>query len=767
MRTRNDELYPHSEEANGAPAIGIADILLTLRRGWPLALFGCLIGLMLAVSYIIFTPALFKSSARILIDLSVNRYLQSNKIVDEPTFHQAEIEIGNQVYILSSESIIRPVVKSMNLAHDSEFVGVPKVASSSVDKLKQFVKQSIGWNREADAAIDPDAALERTAIENVLTRLSVFKEPIGNVINVSFASPDSKKAAAIANAVVDTYVAITLEAKLNSTKTMGRWLQDRLNELKEQAVEADRALQDYKIANNLIGSSKGVLGSDELARLSLQLTEARIAMAEAKSRLDRIQQMSDEEVFTAADTEVRLMMMAASKSGAHGSTSFALNNTDFVKLRAEYRDVVTKMSEVEPRVGRQHEVVGKLRKRMGELRDAMRTEGQRIIDSYAAEYEVAKERESQLVATLARSIGETEVGNQAQVKMRELESSAATIRNLYNSFLQKSSEINTIQVQNVPVQDVRIISRAMPELQKSYKKTAAVLAGGIILGLCLGAGAALAREWVADVFRTPKGVEQVTEIRCVILPTVKAKLERIGRLWRRTKSRPIEEFVLDAPYSRFAESLRKVKVLVDSARLAPTAGANVVGVVSSVAGEGKTTIAANLAALMIASSGARTLVIDADLHRRLLTAALAPDAREGLIECLEDPSRLSSLVYKREQSGLDVLPCVLSTRVSNAAEVLGSPKMEQLLTVARKAYDYIIIEIAPMTSVVDVKMIERFIDSFVFVIEWGRTKKSLVLEALSEAQSVRERVVAMVLNKADLRSIESYKGDRFKQYYEE
>ena len=204
---------------------------------------------------------------------------------------------------------------------------------------------------------------------------------------------------------------------------------------------------------------------------------------------------------------------------------------------------------------------------------------------------------------------------------------------------------------------------------------------------------------------------------------------------------------LDAPYSRFTEALRNVKASINTAHL--VRGVKVIGVVSSVAKEGKTTIAANLAALMIASSGARTLIIDSDVHLRRLTDQLAPDAREGLIEALVDPSRLDTLVSKRERSGLDVLPCVLSARVPNAAELLGSPKMEQLLAAARKTYDYIIIEIAPIMSVVDVKMIERFIDRFIFVVEWGQTKRSLVLEALSEAQFIRERLIGIVLNKAD------------------
>jgi succinoglycan biosynthesis transport protein ExoP len=256
--------------------------------------------------------------------------------------------------------------------------------------------------------------------------------------------------------------------------------------------------------------------------------------------------------------------------------------------------LVARLNEVEARVGPEHEVVVKLQRKMEELLSAIREEELRITDSYANEYELAKAREKQLAASLAQLVGETEIGSQAQVKMRELESSADTVRSLYNSFLQKFNEISTIQSQNVPVQDARIVTRAAPQLQTS-KKSVAALAGGLIFGLLMGAGAAMAREWAADVFRTPKKVEQVTNKACVILPMVRAQREPGERFWSSSRSQPIEEFILDAPYSRFTESLRNIKALID---IGPRVeGAKVVGIVSSVAKEGKTTIAANLAAL--------------------------------------------------------------------------------------------------------------------------------------------------------------------------
>jgi succinoglycan biosynthesis transport protein ExoP len=722
-----------------------------------------MIGLIAGLSYIVTIPPLYKSTAQIVMDRSMNRYLQTNKIVDEPTFDQAELE--SQIHILQSESIVVPVVRSLNLTHDPEFVGPPNGFSArnllSYGNVVRMVKQLFGW-KDIESAIDPESLGERVAVEAFLKRLSVNREDVANVINVTFASENPSKAANIANAVAEAYLATRLESKSDSTKIASQWLQDRLMKLRVQAIEADRALQNYKIANNLVNTEKGLPNSEQLAALKTQLANARMAVADAKARFDRIQQ-------TLTD------------GNQSATVPDALNNAVIVRLRGQYMDLAARLAEIEPRVPPGHGSVAKFREQMSELRELIRAEEERIAGSYASEYQIAKARESGLSAAVAQLVGEAGTSTQAQVKMRELESSADTLRNLYNGYLQKFKEIDTIPTETAPIQDARIITRAAPPLHKSSsKKAIAVFAGSIMVGLFLGAGAAVAKEWMADVFRSPDAVEQVTDIHCVILPAVNAAQERTALVAARERKAlvaaqersasilAIEDFVLDSPYSRFTEALRNIKALISTAHL--TRDVKVIGIVSSVAKEGKTTIAANLAALMIASSGSRTLLIDGDLHKRLLTARLAPHAREGLIEALANPSRLSAIVCKRQRSGLDVLPCVLSGRVPNAAELLGSPEMEQLLAAARKAYDYIIIEIAPIMSVVDIKMVERFIDRFIFVVQWGQTKRHLVLEALTEAPMIRERVLGIILNKADpvaLRRIESYKGERFRDYYEE
>lgn len=736
MRISNEHTELSTDIANprsSSFAIDLADIVGILRRRWMLVLIGILIGGTGAVTVVASMPEPYKSSARVLIDRSLNRYLQTNKIVDEPTFDDAET--SGQMWVMSSESIIVPVVRSLNLMNDPEFVSGyhPPDESDrwSLRGMARLAKSALGLH--TSTALEADVVRERIAVEAFLKRLSVYREDVANVINITFASKDPKKAADIANAIADTYLATTLAAKSNSTKMANKLLQERLMELKLQAANADRALQEYKMASNLVGSGKGgAMSTEQLTSLTNHLTSARVAMAEAKARMER-----------QADGVAGVMTP---------------DNEIILRLRGQYLELAARATDLESRVGAEHIAVVKIRKRMEDLRGSIRDEQERLAGNYAMEYQLARARHDELTATISQVLSEEGSNSKAQVTIRELESSAETMRNLYNEVLQRFSQMNKIETQAPIIQDARIITRAAPPLQKGSKKALAILGGGVFLGFMLGVGAAIAKDFRLGVFRTPEQVTRATGIYCAVLPTIQPQ----------NRAQSVDDYVLDAPYSRFAETLRNVWALISYAQREN--GDKVICVVSSVAKEGKTTVVSNLASLLSVCSMMRTLVIDCDLHRRSLTTRMAPNARVGLLEALKNPSNLSNCVHKVERSGLHVLPCALSARIPNAADLLGSRHMEQLLDAARESYDLVIVEVAPIVSVVDLKMIERFMDRFIFVIEWGRTGQRLVQEALVEAGNIESRVLCALLNRADpaaLRSIEAYKGPRFADYYQE
>ncbi len=737
MLTSDYDSSMDGHTSHGNPAITIADIILILRRGWRLAVLGCLVGLTVAVIYVLSIPKPYMSTARILIDRSVNRFLEANKVLDEPVFDDAET--GSQIYVLSSESIILPVVRSMDLAHDPEFAGNAPDRSTesswSISKLKKIVKRLAGL--EAELPIEPEAARERIAVETFQKRLSVEREGPG-VITITFASEDSKKAALIVNTIVDIYLASTSESKTGTTKMASQLLQDRLNELQQAVVSADKALQEFKLANNLVSKSAGSLPTEQIAVLTAKLTAARMQVAEAKSRLERVQEQTSSE-------EPGLIFP---------------ENPVIIALRSKYLDLSRRAAELASRVGPDHYAVVKLHKDMEDARAAIRSEERRLGE---ASYQSARTETTQLSAMIAELSKQARAESHAQATLSELEGTAESLRDQYKSVLEKFNALKTQPLN--PIHDAHVITRASPQLQKSSKKTLAALAGGIVAGLLFGAAGAIARELAIGVFRTSEQVKQATGIYCVSVPAVEAPEKQTNSIQAGANSMVLEEYVLDAPHSRFTEPFRNIIALLLAAQR--KRGAKVIGVVSPVAKNGKSTIATNLATLMAASTS--TLLIDGDLHRRQLTVRLSPDAREGLIEALHDPARLASLVLKRPRSALNFLPCVISKRIPNAAELLGSPQMERLLIAARESYDHVIIECPPIMSVVDVKMIERFLDGFVFVVEWGQTKRRVVQESLDEIDFARDRTLCFVLNKIDpraLQSIEAYKGPYYAAYYE-
>ncbi|MGH6755230.1 MAG: Wzz/FepE/Etk N-terminal domain-containing protein, partial [Bradyrhizobium sp.] len=293
----------YSAGTRARPSMGVMDILETLRRNWRFPLYGFLIGCALAAAYVLSASIPYKSSARILVDRSVNRYLQNNKIADQPTLDESEI--SSQIYVLSSDSVVVPVVRSLGLARDREFAGLPKMGGARISDYIGDLKKLIGLGPNADETSDPEAVMERKATEALVKRLTVTREDIANVINVAVESEDKIKAAKIANALADTYISSSMEARLKSTKVASQWLQERLTELKRQLADADRTLEDFRLSSNLKAGTGGQ--TNELrASLNTQLTNAQIATAEAKSRLDRIQNKSGDEIMTFVETDAML-----------------------------------------------------------------------------------------------------------------------------------------------------------------------------------------------------------------------------------------------------------------------------------------------------------------------------------------------------------------------------------------------------------------------------------------------------------------------------
>jgi succinoglycan biosynthesis transport protein ExoP len=190
----------------------------------------------------------------------------------------------------------------------------------------------------------------------------------------------------------------------------------------------------------------------------------------------------------------------------------------------------------------------------------------------------------------------------------------------------------------------------------------------------------------------------------------------------------------------------------------------VIGIVSVLPNEGKSTVSKNFATLL-AHLGARTLLIDGDLRNPGLTRGLARNAQAGLLEAIRGEQPLEALLLSESESGLFVLPAVVKKRIQHSSEMISSAGMRNVLVEAGRVFDYIVIDLPPIGPVVDVRAAASLFDAFIFVVEWGRTPRVVVQNILSADEALYEKCVGAVFNKVNMKRVNLYEGYGSKDYY--
>ena len=570
------------------------------------------------------------------------------------------------------------------------------------------------------------------------------------VIEVGFQSKSPGGAAKIANAVVEAYIRDQLDAKFQATGRATAWLGDRIAELKEQSAIADRAVEDFKQKNNMISADGRLVNEQKVGELSSQLVLAKKRTAEAQARFDRIQTILRGDTVDATVTD-------------------SLNNSVVTKLREKYLDDANKEADWSARFGPNHLAAVNLRNQMKGILASIREELVRLGETYKSDLEIAKLNQEAAEKELAGAVAQSQEANQVKVTLRQLESSAKTYRTQYDSLLQKYTE--TQQQQSFPITEARMITAAESGF-KSSPVTGRVLSFAIFGGLLLGAGIGWLREFWYRVFRTNKQVEAILgKDSIALLPRLpKTKKPRRDQPTGSESDDPrmvarghdLSWTVIEAPFSRYAEEVRSIKLAIDVNRGVETN--KVVGFTSSMPEEGKSTTSTAVA-LLAAQANARVILIDCDLRNPSLSRHLAPRATIGLLEVLSGNASLDDAICRDPVTNLAFMPAVLKSPLANSSELLASDAMKNLFEQLREQFDYIVVDLSPLVPIVDVRSALSFVDAYVLIIEWGTTTVDTVQRAVHSARAVSDKVIGVVLNKVDFKSLGRFDGEPGKYYY--
>ena len=736
-----------SDDAAVDASISFDEILgIARRQAWIVALVG-VIGAGLGVAHAFTATPQYTASTKILLDNAGSKLSQLDPFNESGSDNATVL---SQVELLRSEKVVGAVVDKMKIADDQAAAAAPPgLGARALDWVAlTFNLPGLGSDATKSLEDDPEAA-RAAAIRRTSGALDVKRLGMTYILNVAYTDPSPTRAASIANAFADAYIGEQIDTRLQSAKQASGWLRQRIEELTLEAQQADLKVQQFRATNRMVAVDGQRMDEQQLKDLNTQLTEAIGANSAAQAKYKRI-----EEIIASGDLR--------------SLVTEALGSTIIIDLRQKYLGVDKQAQELEALVGAKHKRVLDLREEMRRYEAQIFEELQRIRESSKSELAISREREADLKAKVAALSSVSAGNNEVLVQQRALEDRANTARAMLQTLLQRDQEAQ--QGQSFAMSDARVISPASVPSSPSYPKKSHFALMGLLLGLASGAGLGYVREMADRSFRTGKQVE-----RLLGLPLIGAipLMSEAAASRRRAKSRLIPagsdtpdaggdaenpsgrlvDYAVSAPMSAFAEALRSVKLSVDVGGSA--SGGRVVGFVSINPGEGKSTLSKNFASLM-ALSGFRTILIDADLRAHGLTRYVDRDTQAGLVEVLEGTRHLEEVLRTETISGLDVLLAVVNRRIFNSAELLSSKAMRALLERLREEYDYVILDLPPIGPVVDAKAIAGRLDAIALVVEWGVTVRHSVKTVLAGQQPVVERCVGVIFNKVDPKRVHLY-----------
>lgn len=748
MLQRHDPLTMADYDKSGLTAefIDIDAALAIIRRQWRIVLAAIAVAGAIGLAFAATAVPIYSATATLLIDRNNSQIVEQLSTIGGVI--EDEASILSQVEVLQSETIGLAVVDSLKLTENQEFRATrASLLSSIFGTIRSLVNVSQWFSPAKKESVVDDGTLKRSLSDQLLNGLSVKRIGRTYALELTYNSTSPVLAAQIVNAVASAYLLDKLNSKYEATRRASDWLSDRIAELRQRALDTDLAVQKFRAEHNLISTGNNSLLSDQqLAESNSALILAQSETAKARARVQRI-----EHILATDDVD--------------GVVTDILDSSVANDLRKKYLESSKIEAEITRRLGSNHIQAVRLRNEMQEYRRLMFQEISRIAQSYKSDLEVSEAKEKSLAESVAKATDISNSASETQVQLRELQREAETYKNMYQTFLQRYQE--AMQQQSFPVTEARVISKAMPPRIPSKPNKPIILALFMIMGAAAGGGIAMFREFRDRFFRTGEQVRDVLGLEFLgntpLIPNKPVTEAPESGHPGLTLPTSVARYAVDHPLSSFAETLRSTRLAIDLG-ISAKSGARIVGVVSALPSEGKSTISINLAQLL-AGQGARVLLLDADIRNPGATRAMARRASEGLLEVLLEGRSVQDVLLRDEKTKLAFLPTVVKQRVPHSSELLTSAQMHKLLAEASNAFDYIIVDLPPLGPVVDARAMAGRIDGFIFVTEWGKTARRAVRNTVENEVHIRKKCLGVILNKVDTEKLKLYRAYGSSEYY--
>ncbi|AUB83748.1 GumC family protein [Candidatus Thiodictyon syntrophicum] len=705
-----------------------------LFRRWPQ-----IVGLALAIGLLAGLVAqslepLYTASTTLLIDTSRRGFSPVDK---DPaggwySFLAGQTYLETQILLLKSQALAQSVAERLDLWTHPEFDPRQEAPRRARFRLSLRGLLPDWFESDQDPAPIAKEDVHRSVVEALAGQVQASVLPESEMIRVSVTSHDPELAARVAAAYADAYIEFGLETRLEQVKKAAGWLTGRLEGLRGQVDSSERKLQSYREQQGLVDVKSGLdLTDRELGDLAARLVEARAKRDGLANEFDQVRRLRD-----LASAEL-------------SSNPVVIRNSTVQALKTEEVKAERAAAELAERYGAQHPKMAAARSDLNTIRAKLRFEIDNTVAGVKKEYDIAKSRADQLQQELDAMKSRAQEVSRKTFTLRSLDREVETNRQLYEVFMKRFKETDLgadVESTNARVIDAARVPRAPIEPRK-----ARIVGIAVFLALVLGAGLAVLEDYLDSTLKDAEDVELYTQ-----LPTL-GTVPLLGRRGLR-KGRP-ERIFLDSPKSDFAEAIRTVRTAVALSGLDNPQ--RVLLVTSTVPGEGKTTVAINLAAAL--GQLERVLLVDADLRRSSVALRLGlPAQAPGLSNCVAGTTPLDECIHPLEGTNVHVLPAGVSP--PNPLEILSSQRFEKTLEELAQRYDRIVLDSAPAQAVSDALVLSRLCNAVVFVVRADATPRQLVQLAVKRLRRVDAHLIGAVLNHFDNAKSTRYGSYRYGRY---
>ncbi len=693
-----------------------------------------LVTVVVAAVWTFTTRPVYTGSATLRIEKEEPRVLKFEEVVkadSQDDYYQTQYKI------LQSRTLANRVIGLLALDQHPQFAALGD---------EGWLARGRAWARERlvrwlpmapppppDAADDlvPESPLTRA----VLTRLKV--QPVRNarLVTVSFESHYPDLSARVANTLAEAFMAQNLDQKVEATRYASQFLAKQMEAARGKLEEAEQKLNRFLAAHDILlfgapGGERTGEGQDLVTKQLGVLSDALV-----KARTERI---ARESVLAQGAGQTGESLPAVLQNAVIGRLKEQLTT-----LEGEHRQLGQTFKPEYPRMVR-------IEENLRQLRQQLAVETRRVVQGLEADYRAALRTEQEIQKAvdehraLARRLGE-EMGEYSLLR-REVDTS----RELYTSLLTRLKETGVSAA--LLTSNISVVDRAEIPLAPSKPKPAQNLLLAAIVGLFGGVGLAFFFEYLDTSIRDVKEVESVLRVPTLGLVPSQEALDA-----RRARRRPLPAGAAEpAPFalvshvevgSILAESFRSLRTsLLFSS---PDHPPRTLMVTSLEPGDGKTSLATNLAIVLAQLGTGEVLLVDGDMRRPRLHELLEVPQAPGLSTFLTGQAELEAVVRPTSIPNLSVIP---SGEVPlNPAELLSSARLTKAAGELERRFAHVVFDAPPLFGVSDAGVLAPRVEGVVLVLRHGRASRDAAQRAVAHLAAVRARLLGVILNDVDVR----------------